>query len=783
MSSELNQILDLRNVQDDVRRGYLFEQALREFVPWDFRPPLAVVARGEQLDAFYEWNSWHFIVEAKANRLPITRGMHEWEDFELKVRRRHGSCVGIFASLFPVAQGVFEAAEELNRGGHPCVVLAGDFWDDLRSTWIPIGDLLRYLVLHAKATHKAAPPKLQEVKRWCSDHKQIGERIQSTTRALSATFLRRHALPKHSQFYVTRSIDKALRDATALLKPSQLERDVRVRKKRKRGPTNAGGTIEYTAARTPPTQVYVLRDASGAGKTTLSVQIALTASPYYGIARAAAELDIDSTLATLKQLGPSHGLHSLVELDRPIICAIDSLDEATNIPSKRAEVLGLLRYLNELNMEAAAIGLLAYPILLLFTVREDYWIYWQSALEGVRTQYYRNHFSLFGASEFADALEKYSSAYQFVRLNAPNELAAQALSLPFNIHVFSEANEYSEGVSFADVFDERVLQLYFERKRDNVVRRRIPLLTGETFLNICASCAMFALRKRQRTVARDEVVSVLKDGFPQLRSESEQIVLSMVSEGIVVRDPDNSSRFQFRHSRFMEYLVARHIVRSFKDGEGSIADLTGEVYRAGVVSMFRVHDFVRFICEKEHPDIYDRLMSIYAQSDAYMTAKLTRLRTDIAFGVAAAPHELELVQKSINSLAQQVAWNVFFVVAAKTSDVAEASIWEAFEAAWRASSGSSDRWKLLDRLFTRGLLLSGKVLERILESRVPREWEHCLGCILSDRLLRARWTAEFTDVADHVQEALDRRAGIQWHHVHHLWETLRSGKDYVPGVM
>jgi hypothetical protein len=90
METSIRDLLDLRSVTDDVERGFLFEQAIRELVPWDFPPPLAMRAKSEQLDAFYEWNSWHFLMEAKAKRKPITRGSSDWEDFELKVRRRRG---------------------------------------------------------------------------------------------------------------------------------------------------------------------------------------------------------------------------------------------------------------------------------------------------------------------------------------------------------------------------------------------------------------------------------------------------------------------------------------------------------------------------------------------------------------------------------------------------------------------------------------------------------------------------------------------------------------------
>ena len=148
--NEIKGLLDLRFVKDDVGRGYLFEQALREIFPWDFKPPLAMRAPGEQIDAFYEWNSWHFLMEAKAKRGIIQRGSHDWEDFELKIRKRRGACIGLFVSLFEVSKGVLESAKELNEQGMTTIVLAGELWDKLSETHIPLTHLFRYLVLHAK---------------------------------------------------------------------------------------------------------------------------------------------------------------------------------------------------------------------------------------------------------------------------------------------------------------------------------------------------------------------------------------------------------------------------------------------------------------------------------------------------------------------------------------------------------------------------------------------------------------------------------------------------------
>src|SRR5437867_1060727 len=105
---DYSDIIALRPLSERSSRGYRFEQALREILPWTRRPPLAVVGRrnSEQIDAFFEWNSWHFLVEAKAKKEPIGRGSHDWEDFDLKVRKRRGAIIGLFCSLYAVTDSV-----------------------------------------------------------------------------------------------------------------------------------------------------------------------------------------------------------------------------------------------------------------------------------------------------------------------------------------------------------------------------------------------------------------------------------------------------------------------------------------------------------------------------------------------------------------------------------------------------------------------------------------------------------------------------------------------------
>jgi hypothetical protein len=773
----IQQLLDLRSVDDDVARGYLFEQAIREFVPWGFRPPLSVRAKGEQIDAFYEWNSWHFLLEAKAVRKSISRAEHEWEDFELKVRRRRGGCIGLFCSLFPISDNVVEAAVELNRDGIPTIILSGKVWEELAETRIPITDLLRYMVLHAKASGAAIPPNLSVVHTWCYNHEHISSKIQSLCRSTSATFLRRHILPKHSQIYVPREIDRRIESIVAQLYPASLSQREK-RRTRKRGQQKL---FEYVTGRQMPPQICMIRDASGSGKTTLSLQIALTTDKFFGIGRAASEINVDDTLSILDRIGPDSGIEALTTLNKPLVFALDSLDEAVNIPGKREEVLALIRLFDGLNEKAQQADLVAFPLLIVFTVREDYWRYWDSIFEGVHAVTFRKMFTQFDQAEFFIALTKYSQAYNYVVNSEPGSDAINALSVPFNLHVFSEANEFSDYVSFADVFDERVLQVYFERKCDNILRRRVAGFSGAAFIQLASEFAIFALRAGRRMIMRREAIQIIKSQFPNLYSEADVVLLALLSEGIMSREPNNLAELRFRHSRYMEYLLAQFIVRAFDEGQGRMEDMTGEVFESGIVSMYRVHDFVRFICHHEYPHLYNQILDVYAQSDKFMAGHLANLRADIGHGTHLSKEDVSIIRRSLSTSSPSVSWNAFFALAAKKTEALEEWVLEAFEIAWKANSRNPERWRLLDRLASRALLLRGDIIERIVESPYSREWEFLFGRVLESNEMRTEWREILPDMSRRIEEALSRRTGEEWHHACKLWNILVEGTEYIPG--
>jgi hypothetical protein len=119
----------------------------------------------------------------------------------------------------------------------------------------------------------------------------------------------------------------------------------------------------------------------------------------------------------------------------------------------------------------------------------------------------------------------------------------------------------------------------------------------------------------------------------------------------------------------MEYLVGQYIVRAYDEGRGLVEELTGEVFESGTVSMYRVHDFVRFICQREFGHLYERIMDTYAQSEKYMTGSLAQLRSEFGFGVPLTAHYVSMIRRSLNSSSPHIAWDSFFALAAKINNL------------------------------------------------------------------------------------------------------------------
>jgi len=757
-------------VDDNVRRGYLFEQAVRELLPWSHRPPLAVSGESEQLDAFFEWNSWHFLAEAKAKQGKILRGSHDWEDFELKIRRRGGSCIGLFLSLFEVAPEVINAATQLNREGMTTIVLAGDFWDEAAEVDLPMSEVLRYMVANARSKFLAAPKSLTEIESYAYDLRTTSAEISDVCRASSATFLRRHKLERHEDLYVSRQMDRKIAGLANGLKPAALEKTRR---------ENRHDDVAYTTARTMPRQICVIRDTSGAGKTTASVEIALTQDSFFGIARAAVEANVDSLPEILDRLGDGKGLPKLRALNRSLIYSVDSLDEAGHLPHKATEVNGLLRTLDSLNKSAREHGLLGFPVGLVFTVREDFWERWNAYFEGQNASMASQLISTFGDGELKQAFDRYSEVYGYRFTSPPSPMAKRVLAVPVNLLVFSEAHKFEGVVDPGTVLTNNVLALYFARKQEDVLKRYIPGFTAKALMSICGATAMMLVEKQADTVPWGDIADLVAAAHPILGSEADEVVRILVSEQILVRVGDEERLLRFRHARFVEYLIAHHIFLGLGySPEEFLTAAMERIYEAPLISPYRVYDMLKHICSREGPQYVAAVTEFFASSSEYMGTALSRLRAAAGRGGTIDRNDLELVSQSVTALDPEVTWNAFFVLAARQNRQSEDEVLEAFERAWVAGEGRTDRWKLIQKLGDLGLSSRSQVYRTVLDSSDdPREWEVFLGLLLE------------RDERDSFRRHWRKRGeallpeGEDWWNVRRLAAIAISDEPYVRGAV
>jgi hypothetical protein len=763
-------IVAMREIEDHARRGYLFEAAIREILPWSFRPPLAATAPAEQLDAFFEWNSWHFLVEAKAKRRPISRPSHDWEDFELKLTRRRSTCIGLFCSLYPVAPAVVSAAEEMNRNGATALILAGEFWDELNQANVPIEHVLRHMVAAARAKGAAAPPPLAKLDA-VYDIAAVDEELRALARTRSATFLRRHKLDRHGDLYVPRSVDATIQGFADALRPVGLLSLGRER-------THLDKT--YTSARSLPNQLLVLRDASGAGKTTASVELALSKGRFVGLTRAAVEPELDDLADVLRQLGDDYGLAKLRAANRSMVVAIDSLDEAGHLPHKPAEISSLIKtVLDDLNPVARQHGMLAFPLGLVFTVREDYWERWNAMFDGRAVTTLRRRFSTFTAEEFTRALRAYSSAYGYrIAGGLPRE-ARQVLSTPFNLLVFSEANERQGTVPADDVLSKGVLTLYFDRKCENLLKRPFPHLTEPAIMLIAAGIAMEVVERRVNELDWATAADIVVRVDPLQRANGEEIVRGLVSEQLLADASDDGQRLRFRHSRFVEYLLAYHIAYWLSHGKryDFLRSTTETIFATSIVSMFRVHELIRHICARRFPGQLKLIDDFYARSSAYMTHNLSRLRVEVAHGAATPDEDIALIVEASANADPDVAWGSFFVLAAGPNDQSPKLVVEAFERAWAANEERDSRWKLLSKLDALGLLLEPAVFNSVARSRRSKDWEVYVGALL-ERDEHGAFAEMWEEAGLDVDEL---PGGAEWRQARGLIEIALTDGVYVRG--
>jgi hypothetical protein len=199
-----------------------------------------------------------------------------------------------------------------------------------------------------------------------------------------------------------------------------------------------------------------------------------------------------------------------------------------------------------------------------------------------------------------------------------------------------------------------------------------------------------------------------------------------------------------------------------------------------LLAAYRIHDFLREIVRRELPQLVDALDRFYASSSRFADTVMPALRLKLAHGGTASSEEMALVLKASAAGAPSASWEAFFLVAAKPNMQSDKVILNAFESAWNANRERSDRWKLLERIADRRLLLAENVARAALSSSNPREWEVFLG-----RILQAGERLAFKQAWKELMGSTFPWSGtaVEWATVRHLIDVLLRDRAYVPGTI
>lgn len=756
------QIVGLYKEEDKQKRGYLFEHLIREIQPWTCRPPISAVGIGEQLDGIYEWDGRVFIIESKAKEGKIMQGSSDWEDFELKVRRRNKSVVGLFLSLFEVDERIIMQCEMLNREGYSVFVLYGDIWNKLYSNPINFDLILKYLLIHSRVNNKATIYDVVEIKKWFFHVDDIIKRCSDICVKGSSKFLRRFKQDKHEELYVKRTLDEKIDNYIKNLYPKAL---LQAKKTRNKKSNNKNITFEIN--REIPSQIVIIRDICGAGKTTFAVENSLSSEKYISFSKAASEENVDYVVEDmLKQIGNDYGVNELVEVNRPVVFVLDSLDEAQGISNKLKEIKALILFLEKLNTISKKYGLYAYPIAIIFTIREDYWREWESQFEGMRVKQFFKSCSEFNDAEFKMALNNYQNTYHYRICNTLEKDDIMTLSNPLNLYIFSETSKFLGNIEVRGIFTASVLHNYFKNKSEEIYKRGLQGITPRIFLDICEEFLSRCVYKSLH-LEKSDFYECLENKYALFMPYSEELLRLYESEMIFHFDEENF--LVVRHMKFFEYLYADYMIQranslNENDAMKFLNVFFKKINETQFVDLVEIYNNVKFLYTKCK---YKRTVQYYLDhSNEFMRNKLCGLRNKIAKGNDSRIDDYGQIICGENISDGNLLLEAFFVCAAKCNQPGNKELVNLFLKAWKANRNNDFRWKLFPKLHAYGLIDDEKVMTQIVKSNSWKEWQGYLGYLIqgydSNKFIKFMQGSDECD----IMMLLER--GGEWSHVKRL---------------
>ncbi|WP_372669521.1 caspase family protein [Amycolatopsis kentuckyensis] len=593
------------------------------------------------------------------------------------------------------------------------------------------------------------------------------ERVRTACSRASADFLRRERLRDHDRLYVRRPVDRDIESAIGALAPANLRHTRRASK------ALSGGLVDRVA----PPQLIVLSDAPGAGKTMLAVQLSRSATRFGAVLRRAGGPVADDLRSFLDAFGPDHGLAELVAARVPLVYVVDGLERADHVADQK-QVIDLFRFVDrKLNRHARRHGLLAFPISVLLTIRENDWDRWFTVLEGRSMVPFRRTIPEFTPAELDTAITRYTAAYDYRLTGAVPAGARRTLALPVNLRLLSETHEYEGQVDAAEAFGEHLLAGYVRSKSESIVRL-LPWLDAERLSGMLTGLAMDLMDVPEATAPVEQAVAVLARTGRIPKADAVSLLRLLIEDRILLQ---NSHGVQFGYPATLEYLIAAASVRRLSESGSidSLETLTSLVAESPAVSSAAVRSNVEAIVATARPDARQLVTRHYDTSAVYTGSVLSQLRYGISRGNSPSEPELASIYGSLRTLRAEDAWNAFFVVAAVNSRQSADRIAEVFAVAWDTNPARPDRWKLLSKLRQRGLLYRDEAVERVLRSSEPREWETLLG-----------WAGHEPDPARAFERLLAAANGAlagrigpgpEWDQTRGLLKVLSEGRSFVDG--
>ncbi len=762
MKDFYTQIISLYNEKNKQSRGYKFEHLIREIQPWSYKPPIIGVGNSEQLDGVYEWEGRIYIIEAKAKEGKILQGSSDWEDFELKIRRRNKSVVGLFLSLYEIDENIIRQCEMMNKEGYSVFALYGGLWKELYDNPIDFGLILRYLLLHSRISNKATISNVIEIKKWYFHNEEIIKKYKDICVKGSSVFLRRYKQDNHEELYVKRGIDNKVDDYIRNLYPKALSKTKKTKKKK-----GIYEDIMYEVDREVPSQLLIIRDVCGAGKTTYSVENAITDKKYISFTKSASESNLDSAVEEILQnFGKDYGVFEMLEINQPVVFVLDSLDEAQTIPNKVNEIKSIIKFLDKLNSISKRYGLYAYPMVIIFTVREEYWREWESLFEGLRVKHFFKVFSEFSDEEIKVALKKYQKIYHY---NICNELSKEdivTLSNPLNLCIFSETNKFMGNIEIKQVFTASVLHNYFKNKCEEVYKRGLRGLTSRILLDICENFLSICVYKTLH-LQKSDFYEYLSKNYTLFLPYAEELL--RLYESIFIFRFDECGTLIVRHMKFFEYLYAdlmiqKSITMNKKNLILFLDDFINKINAAKFVDLIEIYNNIKFLYTIN--DYEAIVLSYLDESNDFMRNKLCNLRSRISGG---QKHRIDnynqiVIGKNISD--GNLLLEACFVCSAKCNYPDSEELIALFLRTWKVNEDNVNRWKLLPKLNVYHLLDNNTVMSFIVTSKSWKEWQVYLGYLLQE--YDTLKFIEFMEESDDCRVLDYLKLGGEWIYVEEL---------------